>query len=54
MSRKLVAYFSASGVEGASARIAELTGASTDRGLRLGGDYSEADLKLWTDGLELL
>lgn len=43
-----------SGVEGASARIAELTGASTDRGLRLGGDYSEADLKLWTDGLELL
>lgn len=43
-----------SGVEGASARIAELTKASVDRGIRLGGDYSEADLKLWTDGLELL
>lgn len=43
-----------SGIEGASQRIAELTGASVDRGLRLGGNYSEADLKLWTDGLELL
>lgn len=43
-----------SGVEGASERIAELTKASVDRGLRLGGDYSEEELKLWTDGLELL
>lgn len=43
-----------SGVEGGSKRIAELTGASVDRGIRLGGDYSEEDLKLWTDGLELL
>lgn len=43
-----------SGVEGASERIAELTKASVDRGLRLGGDYSEEELKLWTDRLELL
>lgn len=43
-----------SGIEGASQRIAALTGASVDRGLRLGGSYSEADLKLWTDGLDLL
>ena len=43
-----------SGMEGASERIAELTKASVDRGLRLGGDYSEEELKLWTDGLELL
>lgn len=43
-----------SGVEDASARIKELTNASVDRGLRLGGDYSEEDLKLWTDGLGLL
>lgn len=43
-----------SGIEGASDRIATLTGASVDRGLRLGGDYNEADLKLWTEGLGLL
>lgn len=43
-----------SGIDAASDRIASLTGASVDRGLRLGGDYCEADLKLWTDGLDLL
>lgn len=43
-----------SGIEGASERIASLTGTSVDRGLRLGGDYSEEDLKIWTDGLGLL
>lgn len=41
-----------SGIEGASERIAELTGASVDRGIRLGGDYSEEELKVWTEGLE--
>lgn len=40
-----------SGIEGASKRIAELTGIAVDRGLRLGGDYNEEDLKLWTEGL---
>lgn len=43
-----------SGIEGASERIAALTGAKTDRGIRLGGTYSEEELKVWTDGLELL
>lgn len=43
-----------SGIEGASERIALLTGASVDRGLRLGGNYSAEELKIWTDGLELL
>lgn len=54
--KKIIPFCTSGGssVEGASKRIAELTGASVDRGLRLGGDYSEADLKLWTDGLELL
>lgn len=36
-----------SGIEDASKRIAELTGASVDRGIRLGGSYNEEDLKLW-------
>lgn len=43
-----------SGIEGASERMKSLTGACVDRGLRLGGNYDEAELKRWTDGLELL
>jgi len=44
-----------SGIGDTAARIHSLTGgkARVDSGLRLGGTVSEADLKLWTDGLEL-
>ena len=34
-------------------RIAELTGAETETGLRMGGDISEEELKVWTAGLDL-
>lgn len=43
-----------SGIEASSERIAALTGASVDRGLRLGGNYSAEELKIWTDGLDVL
>lgn len=41
-----------SGIGDTAKRIGELTrGAAVDEGKRLGGTVSEADLKLWTDGL---
>lgn len=42
-----------SGIEDASNRMAELTNASVDRGLRLGGDFKEEDVKIWTEKLGL-
>ena len=41
-----------SGIGDTAKRIGELArGAAVDEGKRLGGTVSEADLKLWTDGL---
>ena len=42
-----------SGIGKTAERIQSLTGASVDSGKRLGGEISEADLKLWTEGLSL-
>ncbi len=42
MSKKLVAFFSVSGMT-----------ARADAGKRLGGEVSEADLKIWTEGMQL-
>ena len=39
------------GIEGGAARIAELTGATVDAGIRFAADYSEEDLKNWVAGL---
>lgn len=51
---KCVIPFCTSGgsdIGGTAQRIRELTDASVDEGKRLGGEVSEEDLKLWTDGL---
>lgn len=53
--KKVVPFCTSGGgdVAVAAARIRELLGdgASVDDGKRLGGEISEADLKLWTEGL---
>ncbi len=42
-----------SGIGNTGERIRSLTGARVDEGRRLGGEVSEADLKIWTEGLGL-
>jgi len=42
-----------SGMGNTAGRIGELTGANVNEGKRLGGSVSEADLKIWTNGLGL-
>lgn len=42
-----------SGIGDTAKRIRSLTGAEVDEGKRLGGTVSEADLKIWTEGLAL-
>lgn len=53
--KKLVPFCTSggSGIDEASKRIRELTGAAVEEGTRLGGEVSKQDLETWTAGLNL-